>query len=140
MAGTPLRTQKIHMQCPVDQLILVHGTKLSQRPVTSPSPLGWMTLFRLKRGIDGSLALHYLRCVWGKVLEILDLGSNFPSLQTGLAESLALHQIVGLGVENPDLTAPFFQLVVEGTMVFNFGKDTPVIQLGDLFLKHVILW
>ena len=34
MASTPLRTQKIHMQCPVAQLILVHSTKPSQRPVT----------------------------------------------------------------------------------------------------------
>ena len=140
MASTPLRTQKIHMQCPVDQLILVHGTKQSQRPVTSPPPLGWTTLFRLKRGVDGSLALCYLRCTWGKVLEILDLGSYFPSLQTGLAESSALHQVVGLGVENPNLMAHFSQLVIEGTMVFNFSKDTPVIQPGDLFLKHVILW
>jgi hypothetical protein len=34
MAGTPSRTQKIHTQCPVAQLIPVHGTKPSQRPVT----------------------------------------------------------------------------------------------------------
>ena len=34
MAGTSSRTQKIHTQCPVAQLIPVHGTKPSQRPVT----------------------------------------------------------------------------------------------------------
>jgi hypothetical protein len=35
MASIPSRTQKIHIQCLVAQLILVHGTKPSQRPVTS---------------------------------------------------------------------------------------------------------
>ena len=139
MAGTPSRIQKIHTQCPVAQLIPVHGTKPSQRPVTLPPSLGWMTSSRLKQGVDGSSALRYLRCARGDVLEVLDLGSDFPSLQMGLAKSSAFHQVIGLGIKDPDLMAHFSQLVVEGTITFDFSQDAPVIQPGDLLLKHVIL-
>ena len=138
MAGTPSRTQKIHTQCPIAQLIPVHSTKPSQRLVTSPPPLGWTTLSSLKQGVDETSTLRYLRGAWGKMLEVLDLRGDFSSLQMGLAESSALHQVVGLGVENPDLAAHFSQLIVEGTMAFNFGQDTPVVQPGNLLLKCVV--
>ena len=121
MAGTPSRTQKIHMQCLVAQLIPVHSTKPFQRPVTLPSPLGWTTLFSLKQGIDGLSALHYLRHMWGEMLKVLDLSRDFSGLQAGFTESSSLHQVTGLGIEDANLATHFFQLIVDGAMILDLS-------------------
>ena len=73
------------------------------------------------------------------MLKIFDLSSNFSSLQMGLAELLAFHQVISLGVENPNLPAHFSQLIVEGTMAFNFSQDAPVVQPGDFLPKRMVL-
>ena len=98
MASTPSKTQKIHMQCPVAQLIPIHGTKPSQRLVTSPSFLGWTTSSILKWGSGGTSTLHYLRHRWCQMLEVLDLSGNLPSFQAGFASLPLLHKVVSLSV------------------------------------------
>ena len=138
--STPSKTQKIHMQCPVAQLIPVHGTKPSQRLVTSPPPLDWTTLSSLKWGIDGLSALHYLRCMRGEMLKILDLSRDFSGLQAGFAELSSLHQVISLGIEDANLVTHFSQLVVDGMITLYLSQNGPIVQPCGLFPELVVLW